>query len=55
MKRDEMHAKGVLARKNEKARLKQIKDMTKRGIFIFVEMMTPISNSETEWKNFNDI
>lgn len=50
-----MHVKGVLARKNEKLRLKQIKDMTKRGIFIPVEMMTPIPDPKTEWKNSNDI
>ncbi len=55
MKRDEMHAKEVLTRKNEKTRLKQIKEMTKRNIFTFVEMMTSISNPKTEWKNFNDI
>ncbi len=50
-----MHAKEVLTRKNEKTRLKQIKEMTKRNIFTFVEMMTSISNPKTEWKNFNDI
>jgi hypothetical protein len=55
MKRDEMHAKEVLARKNVKARLRQIKEMSKRSIFIPVEMMTPISDPETEWKNSNDI
>jgi hypothetical protein len=55
IERDEMHAKGVLTRKNEKARLRQIKEMTKRGIFILVEMMTPISDPETEWKISNDI
>jgi hypothetical protein len=47
--------RGVLARKNEKARLKQIKEMTKRNIFILVEMMTPISDSKAEWKSFNAI
>jgi hypothetical protein len=30
MERDKMHAKGVLARKNEKVRIRQIKEITKR-------------------------
>jgi hypothetical protein len=55
MKRNEMHAKRMLTRKNEKSRLKQIKNMTKRIIFILVEMMTSISDPKTEWKNSNDI
>ncbi len=29
--------------------------MTKRGIFILAEMMTPIPDSETEWKISNEI
>ncbi len=48
MKRDKIQRKDVLARKNEKARLKQVKEMTKRCIFIFVEMITSISNSKKE-------
>jgi hypothetical protein len=35
MKRDEMHTKGVAARKAEKARIKQIKEMTKI-IFLYL-------------------
>jgi hypothetical protein len=48
MKRDEMHVKDVLARKNEKLRLKQIKKMTKRDIFISIEIMTLIPDSKIE-------
>ncbi len=50
-----MHVKDVLARKNEKLRLKQIKKMTKRDIFISIEIMTLIPDSKIEWKNSNDI
>jgi hypothetical protein len=48
MKRDEMHAKEVIARKNEKARIKQIKKMKKQEVFISTELMTPISDPEAE-------
>ncbi len=50
-----MQKKEVIARKNERHRLSQIKDITKREIFIFLEMMTSISNLQIEWQNSNDI
>jgi hypothetical protein len=55
MERDEMHAKGVIARKNEKARIKQIKEMKKQGVFIPTELMTPIADPEAEWKSSNEV
>ncbi len=55
MRRDEMHAKGVIARKNEKARIKQIKEMKKQDVFIPTELMTPISDPEAEWKSSNEV
>jgi hypothetical protein len=55
MKRDEMHAKGVIARKNEKARIKQIKKMKKQGVFIPTELMTPIADPEAEWKSSKEV
>jgi hypothetical protein len=48
MKRDEMHAKGIIARKNEKARIKQIKKMKKQSVFISTKLMTSIANLEAE-------
>jgi hypothetical protein len=55
MKRDEMHAKNVTARKVEKARIKQIKEMTKNHFFIFVELLQFIHDLEIEWKKINEI
>jgi hypothetical protein len=48
MKRDKMHAKEVIARKNEKARIKQIKKMTKQSVFISMKLMTSIADLEAE-------
>jgi hypothetical protein len=48
MKRDEMHTKNVTARKVEKARIKQIKEMTKNHFFIFVELLQLIHDLEIE-------
>ncbi len=48
MKRDEMHTKDVAARKVEKARIKQIKEMTKNHFFIFVELLQFIHDLEIE-------
>ncbi len=50
-----MHAKEVIARKNEKARIKQIKKMKKQEVFISTELMTPISDPEAEWKISNEV
>ncbi len=55
MKRDEMHTKDVAARKVEKARIKQIKEMTKNHFFIFVELLQFIHDLEIEWKRINEI
>jgi hypothetical protein len=48
MKRDDVHAKDVIARKTEKARIKQIKEMTKNRLFISVEYLQLIHDSEVE-------
>jgi hypothetical protein len=48
MKRDEMHTKDVAVRKAEKARIKQIKEMTKNHLFIFVELLQLIHDLEIE-------
>ncbi len=55
MKRDEMHTKDVAARKVEKARIKQVKEMTKNHLFISVELLQLIHDLETEWKTINEI
>ncbi len=55
MKRDEMHTKDVTARKAEKARIKQIKEMTKNHLFISVELLQLIHDLEIEWKKINEI
>ncbi len=55
MKRNEMHAKEVIARKNEKARIKQIKKMKKQNVFIFTKLMTFIADFEAEWKSSNEM
>ncbi len=54
MKRNEMHAKDVIARKTEKARIKQIKEMTKSRLFISVELLQLIDDLEVEWKRINE-
>jgi 1,4-dihydroxy-2-naphthoate octaprenyltransferase len=48
MKRDEMHAKEIIARKNEKARIKQIKKMKKQNVFISMKLMISIADLEAE-------
>jgi hypothetical protein len=48
MKRDEMHAKDVAARKAKKSRIKQIKEMTKNHLFISVELLQLIHDLEVE-------
>ena len=50
MKRDSVHAEGVIARKNEKIRIKHIKDLAKQGVSISDEMLTPIDDPEAIWK-----
>jgi hypothetical protein len=48
MKRNEMHAKEVIARKDEKARIKQIKKMKKQNVFIFMKLMISIADLEAK-------
>ncbi len=55
MKKDEMHAKEVIARKNEKARIKQIKKIKKQSVFIFTKLMIFIANFEAKWKSSNEM
>ncbi len=55
MKKDEIHAKEIIARKNEKARIKQIKKMKKQNVFIFTKLMIFIANFEAKWKNNNEM
>jgi hypothetical protein len=50
MKRDDVHTKNVIARKTEKARIKQIKEMIKNHVFISVELLQLIHDLEVEWK-----
>ncbi len=54
IKRDDVHAKDVVARKTEKARIKQIKKMTKNHLFISVELLQLIHDLEVEWKRINE-
>jgi hypothetical protein len=48
MKRDDIHVKRVAARKAKKARIKQMKEMTKSHIFISVELLQLIFDLEAE-------
>jgi hypothetical protein len=50
-----MHAKDVAASKVEKARIKQIKEMTKNRFFISVKLLQLIHDLEVEWKTINEI
>ncbi len=54
MKRNDVHAKDVIARKTEKARIKQIKKMTKNHLFISVELLQLIHDLEVEWKRISE-
>ncbi len=54
MKRDDVHAKDVIARKTKKARIKQIKEITKSRFFISVELLQLIDDLEVEWKRINE-
>jgi hypothetical protein len=48
MKRDEMHAKDVAARRAEKARIKQLKELQKNINIIPDEMFQSIPDLEVE-------
>ncbi len=54
MKRNDVHAKNVIVRKTKKARIKQIKEMTKSHFFISVELLQLIHDLEVEWKRINE-
>jgi hypothetical protein len=43
-----MHVKEIIARKNEKARIKQIKKMKKQNVFIFMKLMIFIADLEAK-------
>ncbi len=53
MKRDEMHAKEVAARRIKKTRIKQLKELQKNINIISDEMFQSISDLEIEWKTTN--
>ncbi len=53
MERDEVHAKGIAARRAERARIKQLKELQKNINIISDEMFQPISDLEAEWKAIN--
>jgi uncharacterized membrane protein len=50
MKRNEMHAKENIARKNEKARIKQIKKMKKQNVFISTKLWSRLRISKRSEK-----
>ncbi len=50
-----MHVKDVTARKVKKARIKQIKKITKNRLFISVVLLQLIHDFEVEWKTINEI
>ena len=53
MKRDDLLTKDIIAQKKKKARLKKVKDYTKRKIQMSDENTIPIIDSEMEWKTSN--
>lgn len=46
MERNDIHNKGVAARKEEKARVKHIKELMKQNVIISDDILTPIEDSE---------
>ena len=55
MERDEVHTKGVAARKAERARIKQLREMRKGYAPIPPELEIPIPDPEAEWKATNQV
>lgn len=45
-----MYAKGVIARKKEKKRAKNVKELMRQNVSIPDHMLTPIEDSEATWK-----
>ena len=48
MKRNEMHVKKITVQKQKKTRIKQIKKFEKQQVFILIELLQPIHDSEAE-------
>ena len=55
IERDEMHVKGLAARKAERDRVKQLKEMQKMLGPIPIEMYEKIPDSEALWKATNEV
>ena len=55
MERNAIHIKGVAARKDERVRQKQVKELDRQGVIIPIDKLTPIEDPEAEWKMTNSI
>lgn len=55
IERDDMYAKGVAARKLQKERVKNIKELMKQNVIIPDEMLHPIEDPEATWKATNEV
>lgn len=56
MKRDEIHTKRIVVRKDERNRIKKMKDFMKSNLSsIFDELIQFISDSEAIWKATNEV
>lgn len=53
--RDVVHDINLEARKNEKARVKRVKNLIKQGVIISDDLLILILDPETEWKTTNAI
>ena len=55
MERNAIHIKGVAARKDERVRQKQVKELDRQGVIIPIDKLTPIEDPEVEWKKTKSI
>ena len=55
MKRDEIQKKSVIARKDERTRLKRVKELMKQNIMISNDLVRLIVDSKVEWKTINEV
>ena len=55
MERNAIHIKGVAARKDERVRQKQVKELDRQGVIIPIDKLTPIEDPEAERKKTNSI
>ena len=55
MERDEIHVKGMAARKAERDRVKRLKEMSKTLNPIPIELNEAISDPEALWKATNEV